>query len=164
VVLDTNAIDRQGGVVSVRLRRDDEAWGAPVPYYDSYRWSIAGDEGAHTFAAEFRDRADNVTVVTTTVTLTNAPSAMAQLATSDTLTATLRLNVPEGEAVSMRVSQDTSFGDASWQPAKSQFDWIWQANRPRIVYVQFQTASGVRGDPIPLGDDLKRIYLPLARH
>jgi murein DD-endopeptidase MepM/ murein hydrolase activator NlpD len=67
VELDTNAIDRQGGIVSVRLRRDNEPWGQPLPYYDSYRWSITGTHGLHTFAVEYRDRADNVTVETATV-------------------------------------------------------------------------------------------------
>ncbi len=91
IVLDTNALDRQGGIVSVRLRRDDEPWSDPAPYYDSYRWQISGTEGLHTFAAEFRDRADNVSVVTQTVKLVAPPTATATISTTDDRKATIQL-------------------------------------------------------------------------
>lgn len=161
VVLDTNAIDRQGGVVSVRLRRDEEPWGDPVPFYDSYRWSIVGAEGEHTFSAEFRDRADNVTVVTTTLTFTTPPTATMSLTTSSAVSATLKLSPPTANAT-MQVSQDPTFGDAVWQPAKEDLEWTWQSDRPKILYVRFQTAPGVFSETPPVGQDMKKYYLPLA--
>jgi murein DD-endopeptidase MepM/ murein hydrolase activator NlpD len=163
VVLDTNAIDRQGGVVSVRLRRDGEPWGEPVPYYDSYRWSITGTEGVHTFAVEYRDRADNVSVVTTTVTLASPPRGTVSLLRTDDLSATLRLVAPGGAPSKVQLSGAPDFADAEWQPFKEELPWSWQPGRPRIVYVRFQQVPGVPGPTLPFGPDVKQTFLPLIR-
>lgn len=162
VVLDTNAIDRQGGVVGVRIRRDDEPWSDPQPYYDSYRWSIAGAEGLHTFAVEYRDRSDNVTVVTATVVLASAPRATAELVSFANLSATMRLRATGAAPVRMQVSASADFSGAAWQSWQETLPWTWSAGQPRIVYVRFQSPDGLIGPIQALGPDLKKIYIPLV--
>ena len=162
IVLDANAIDRQGGVVGVRVRRDDEAWSEPLPYYDSYRWAISGTTGLHTFGIEYRDRADNVSVVTTTVTLASLPAGTAEIARTDDDDATLRLGSPGGAAPMVQLSASADFADATWQPWQAEVPWTWQPGRPRVVYVRFQSVPGLAGPRLILGPDAKRLFIPLT--
>ncbi len=163
VLLDTNAIDRQGGVVAVRLRRDGEPWGAPLPYYDSYRWAISGTTGLHTFAVEYRDRSNNATVVTTTLTLGTAPTATAELVSSSDVSATLRLSAPSGQTLKVQLSARSDFAGAEWQPLQPEVTWVWPPEQPRILYVRFQSLPGLAGPALLFGPDTKRLYLPLMQ-
>lgn len=189
VVLDTNAIDRQGGIVAVRLRRDSEPWGQPLAYYDSYHWQITGTEGLHTFAVEYRDRANNVSVVTTTLSLGTIPLGRVEMEQSSgaeasdhseaidlfersldivdptvTISATSRLQLqPLGEApASFQISQRTDFDGAEWRPFVATLDWTWAAGQPQIAYVRFRSREGLIGPVMLVGNDLKHQYLSLV--
>ena len=184
VELDTNAIDRQGGVVSVRLRRDDGPWGAPLPYHDSYRWSITGTEGLHTFAVEYRDRADNVSVVTTTVTLGTVPSGQTEVVSTTGLTATIRLGESDlgsktingdrerfGEVSpaqandgsrAFQISSSPDFEGAQWRPVVEEFEWEWPAGAPRIAYIRFRSSAGLIGPTLATGPDMRSMLLPVV--
>lgn len=161
VELDTNAIDRQGGVVSVRLRRDDEPWGQPIPYYDSYRWSITGTDGLHTFAVEFRDRAENATVVTTTVVLASPPTASPMISSTRGMTSTIRLDWSGDKPEAFQISSRSDFGDAEWQPFTEGADWRWPAARRRIAYVRFRSEEGLIGPTQLIGLGADRQFFPM---
>jgi hypothetical protein len=188
VVLDTNAIDRQGGIVGVRLRRNDEPWSQPLPYYDSYRWQITGTDDVHTFSVEYRDRANNVSVVTATVTLGSVPSSLVRLEQLDGVDPYYRyqaLEQLEGDlgalfstpASGTRVRLHlTPVGDvpaafqvatspdcvrAEWQPFVDVLDWSWADGEPQVAYVRFRSRDGVVGPAIMVGNGLQRHYLPL---
>ena len=163
VILDTNAIDHQGGIVSVRLRRDDGPWGEPLPYYDSYRWTISGTVGLHTFAVEYRDRANNVTVVTSTVRLGAVPVMSVRLLDSSALTATIAVDQSGGERVPMefQISESATFEGAPWQPVTATVAWSWQPDRPRLAYIRFRSLAGLAGPPLLVGDDAREMFLPL---
>lgn len=189
VVLDTNAIDRQGGIVAVRLRRDGEPWGQPLAYYDSYRWQISGTESLHTFAVEYRDRADNVTVVTATVRLGTMPLGRVEMDQSSgaraddrarpldlferslelvdptvqiSVTSRLRLQPAGDEPVSFQISQRSDFAGAEWRPFVATLDWSWATGQPQIAYVRFRSRDGLVGPVILIGADLERQYLPFV--
>jgi hypothetical protein len=189
VVLDTNAIDRQGGIVSVRLRRDGEPWGQPLAYYDSYRWQITGTEGLHTFAVEYRDRANNVSVVTATVRLGSMPLGNVEIEQTSgvaafdrfqrldlwerslgavdptvqvSVTSRLRLQAIGEEPAAFQISQRGDFAGAEWRPFVTTLDWNWADGEPRIAYVRFRTREGLVGPAIFFGDELQRQYVPLV--
>lgn len=151
ITLDTNAIDAQGGIVSVRLRRDNEPWSEPLPYYDSFRWTINGPEGEHTFAINFRDRADNETVVTTTLTLAPplAGSATLRSALADRVVLGLEVaGVPQAApgadaaTVMMQLSRYEDFRDGVWEPFAAARVWNWPAEGERIVWIRFRDTQG----------------------
>jgi hypothetical protein len=161
VVLDTNAIDRQGGIVSVRLRRDNGPWTEPTPYFDSYRWSIPNALGLHTFAVEYRDRADKTSVVTTTVELGRLPSASASIVSGSALTAQIVVNATGDDDEAVQLAGTSDFDDAVWQSVSGNLLWNWLPDRPQIVYIRFRSKDGLIGLPIPLGPDMQHVYLPL---
>lgn len=157
VLLDANAIDAQGGIVSVQLRRDNEPWSDPQPYFDTYRWTISGTEGLHTFAIRYRDRADNETVVTTTLDLATPLTGGVTVRSSFDTAAVLGLEVggldgrPAGdqaartwlvERVQMQLSTYEDFRDATWEPFTDIRVWNWATGQERIVYVRFRDERG----------------------
>jgi len=68
VRVDTNAIDDQGGIVSVQLGLDG-TFEDPQPYYDSYRWLLPATSGPHVLAVRYEDRAGNTTTITQSLEL-----------------------------------------------------------------------------------------------
>jgi murein DD-endopeptidase MepM/ murein hydrolase activator NlpD len=163
VILDANAIDAQGGIVSVQLRRNDEPWSEPLPYHDDYRWSISGPEGDHTFAIRYRDRADNETVVTTTLTLAPPLTGSASLRSLQPEFAILELAVhgfdpyesqlfahesllPAHESfapgIDMQVSGAEDFRAARWERFAPVRVWRWSAAGPQPLYVRFRDGDG----------------------
>ncbi|MFV9503922.1 MAG: peptidoglycan DD-metalloendopeptidase family protein [Oscillochloridaceae bacterium umkhey_bin13] len=72
VVIETNAIDDQGGIVAVQLGLNG-TFEAPQPYYDRYRWILPTELGTHELAVRYMDRAGNVTTVTQTVEVVIPP-------------------------------------------------------------------------------------------
>ncbi|NTW02218.1 MAG: peptidoglycan DD-metalloendopeptidase family protein, partial [Oscillochloris sp.] len=74
VRLDTNAIDREGGIVAVQLGVDN-SFADPQPYYDAYYWQLPADEGEHAVAVRYVDRVGNTSTVTQVVRLDFAPVA-----------------------------------------------------------------------------------------
>lgn len=163
VTLDTNAIDAQGGIVSVQLKRDDEPWGEPLPYFDSYKWTITGTEGLHTFAVRYRDRADNVTEVTTTVELAFPTRAEAALVASTPYTATIALTLTHGFApLQMQVSAMPDFAGAVWEPLSATKEWSWIPGAPQVAYVRIRDGRGAITGPFMVGSDVRKLYLPLT--
>jgi murein DD-endopeptidase MepM/ murein hydrolase activator NlpD len=171
VVLDANALDPQGGIVSVELRRDNEPWSNPLPYHDSYRWTITGTEGTHTFAIRYRDRANNEAVVTTTLELQTPLTATAEVRSTFDGAAVLGLNIegvdPEvqggqtpqmwlSEHVEMQLSTYADFRDAIWEPFVNVRVWNWQADQERTVYVRFRDERGRITKPQIVGPDAAR--------
>ncbi len=169
VLLDANAIDAQGGIVSVQLRRDEEPWSAPLTYYDDYRWTINGAEGEHTFAIRYRDRADNETVVTTTLELQPALSAEAELRSHSDSAAVIGMRVPEADAfagqpgqrddwlrqnIELQLSNEPDFRDAQWEPWAERRVWNWEPGAKRVVYVRFRDVGGRVSRPQQVGPDV----------
>jgi hypothetical protein len=169
VLLDANAIDAQGGIVSVQLRRDDEPWSSPQPYYDSYRWTISGTEGLHTFAIRYRDRADNETIVTTTLELQPPLIGSATVRSSVDTAAVLGMSVTGieqelksgqtakswlAEQIEMQLSTSEDFHDAAWEPFADVRVWNWPAGAERSVYVRFRDLRGRISAPQRVGPDV----------
>lgn len=170
VVLDANAIDLQGGIVSVELRRDNEPWSDPLPYHDSYRWTISGTEGLHSFAIRYRDRANNETIVTTTLELQSPLTATADVRSTFDTAAVLGWQL-EGidpvpgvaqsremwlsEHVEMQLSSREDFRDAIWEPFVDVRVWNWQPGEERKVYVRFRDERGRISKPQIVGPDVR---------
>lgn len=164
VILDTNAIDAQGGIVSVQLRRDDEPWGTPLPYYDSYRWTITGTIGLHTFSALFRDRANNSSIVTTTVLLTSPPALEVSLGQSTAFSGTLAFSLTGGVAPwQMQISHTPDFAGAVWEPWAEERVWPWMlGGAPQVAYVRVRDANGLISETQMVGNALHRVWLPFV--
>lgn len=161
VILDTNAIDRQGGIVSTRLRRDNGPWSEPMPYFDSYRWSISGTTGLHTFSVEYRDRSNNTSVVTASIMLSEPAIGSAQLTETNKLTGRFALKAGNAEVNGVQVAATLDFDGAVWQPIQDELLWNWTADQPRMIYLRFRTRAGLIGAPMVVGPDTPRILLPL---
>jgi hypothetical protein len=168
VILDANAIDPQGGIVSVQLRRDTEPWTAPQPYHDSYRWTISGTHGQHTFSIRYRDRADNQTVVTTTLDLQPPLIASASVRSSTDTAAVLGWQLGDDqiadnlkpelqtwltENVELQLSTHADFRDGVWEPFSDIRVWNWQPGAKREVYVRFRDKRGRMSTPQHIGPD-----------
>ncbi|MBA3946442.1 MAG: peptidoglycan DD-metalloendopeptidase family protein [Herpetosiphonaceae bacterium] len=162
VTLDTNAIDARGGIVSVQLKRDNEAWGDPLPYYDSYRWSITGTPGLHSFAVRYTDSANNSTEVTTIILLAEPPVGEARLTQSDASTGTFSLAVPNAVGpVMFQVGAIADLSDVAWEPLVPSKTWTWTPGAPQIAYLRFRDANGLIGSTLLLGPDMHQIFVPL---
>jgi len=150
VLLDANAIDPQGGIVSVQLRRNDEPWSDPLPYHDAYRWTITGPEGQHTFAIRYRDRADNETVVTTTLELQPTLQGAAAVRSKTDTAVVLGLNVNEEvqgtgqltEQIEQQISTHADFRNSPWEPFSDVRVWNWRLGERREVYIRFRDKRG----------------------
>jgi murein DD-endopeptidase MepM/ murein hydrolase activator NlpD len=171
VILDTNAMDRDGGPISVQLRRDDEAWTEPMPYYDSYRWTITGTEGVHTFSARYTDRSNNEIVATTTLELQPPLTGSAAMLTHTDTATLFELAIadssvspqPQGNEqdwltqevkADMQLGEQPDFVGAFWEPFDRQRMWTWKPGQPRQVYIRFRDNRGRVSDPILAGPDV----------
>jgi murein DD-endopeptidase MepM/ murein hydrolase activator NlpD len=162
VRLDTNAIDREGGIVAVQLGVDG-VMADPQPYYDAYRWQIPPVEGRHTIEARYVDRAGNSSTVTRTVILTLPPSLNVALEPTGPLGATVKLTANGGIGpLMMQVSQRPDFAESPWQPFQEPFYWAWAATDSRILYVRLRDAGGNTSPAQPIAEPLFHIYLPLV--
>lgn len=162
VRLDTNAIDREGGIVSVQLGVDGE-FADPQPYYDAYRWLLPPVEGAHTLAARYADRAGNTTTVSTTVVLDLPPRLDLGVEPTGPLGATVTISASDGGPLMMQVSQRDDFAGAVWQPLQSQFYWAWSPALPPRLYVRLRDLGGNITAPQAAQPPGAQIYLPLIR-
>lgn len=159
VLLDANAIDRQGGIVAVQLRRDQEPWSNPLPYSDTFRWTISGTEGMHTFSIRYRDRSDNTSIVTTTLELAAPLTATADLRSMTDTAAVLGFAVDvrksaSPQRVEMQLSNQSDFRDAVWEPFTDVRVWNWDSGEKRVVYVRFRDERGRISAPQPVGPDV----------
>lgn len=127
VQIDTNATDREGGVVAVQLGRNG-VFEDPQPYYDAFRWSLPQREGAHSLAVRYFDRAGNSTTITRTVEVDLPPRGNVTLIDSDELQATLEISATDvHNPIAMQISSRPDFGDAGWQPLRQSITWEWEA-------------------------------------
>ena len=163
VRLDTNAIDREGGIVAVQLGVDG-TMADPQPYYDAYRWKIPPVAGTHTVEARYVDRAGNSSLVTRTVLLDLPPSVTVALEPTGPLGATVTISTSNRsiDPLMMQVSQRPDFTESSWQPLQGQFYWAWAAINPHRLYVRLRDASGSTSPTQPATEPGLRIYLPLV--
>jgi hypothetical protein len=160
--LDTNAIDREGGIVAVQLGVDG-TFADPQPYYDAYRWQIPPVEGQHTVEARYVDRAGNSSTVTRTVILDLPPRLGVSLEPTGPLGVTVAISATDsGGPLMMQVSQRLDFAEALWQPLQRQFFWAWDASEPRSLYVRLRDAGGNISPPQPAATPSLRVYLPLV--
>ncbi len=157
IILDANAIDAQGGIVAVQLKRNDEPWSAPLAYHDDFRWTINGAEGEHTFAIRYRDRADNETVATTTLTLAPPLTGAVTLRSSQPAAAILDLTVDgfdparassrfahesSAPGIELQISARDDFRDARWERFAPVRVWRWNEAGPQPLYVRFRDGDG----------------------
>lgn len=71
VLLDLNAVDDAGGIMSVQLGVDG-VFGDPEPYAEQYHVRVPDVSGTHTIEVRLFDRAGNSATVSTTLTLDTA--------------------------------------------------------------------------------------------
>lgn len=160
VRLDTNAIDREGGIVAVQLGVDGD-FADPQPYYDAYRWLLPPVEGEHTLAARYEDRAGNTSTVTRTVLLDLAPRMDLSLEPTGPLGATAVISATDGGGpIMMQVSQRQDFVGAEWQPLQGRFFWAWEPGQPRQLYVRLRDVGGNITAPQDAAPPEWRGYLP----
>lgn len=151
VLMDTNALDAEGGIVAVQPGYDG-VFEEPQPYYDAFRWRLPAIEGPHTLAVRYFDRAGNSTTVTQTVTLNLPPRGSATLVTSNDLKATLALSATDAHPpIAVQISTRADFDVAVWQPLHPQMEWNWQTS----------ALSATRSDALY---HLQRIIWPLAHY
>ncbi len=161
VLIDTNAIDAEGGIVAVQLGRDG-VFEDPQPYYDAFRWRLPPAEGSYDLAVRYFDRAGNSTTLTRTVALDLPPRGSAELHQSSEVRATLAISATDShQPIQMQISQRDDFADAVWQPLRSRVQWRWQAGLPRRVAVRFRDANGTVSAPLWVVAEWK-LYLPVV--
>ncbi|MBX0331062.1 peptidoglycan DD-metalloendopeptidase family protein [Oscillochloris sp. ZM17-4] len=160
VRLDTNAIDREGGIVAVQLGVDGE-FADPQPYYDAYRWLLPPVEGPHILAARYEDRAGNTTTLTRTVLLDLAPRMDLALEPTGPLGVTALISASDGGPIMMQVSQQPSFAGADWQPLQGRFYWAWDPTLPRRLYIRLRDVSGNVTPAQEAAPPEWRAYLPV---
>jgi murein DD-endopeptidase MepM/ murein hydrolase activator NlpD len=160
ILLDTNALDDQGGVVAVQIGRDGE-FGAPQAYYDRYRWNLPAAEGSYELAVRFYDRAGNVSTIRHTLELDLPPQPVVTLVSNDGRHAVLSI-VPQwaGGPLEMQISEQLGFAAAEWQPFRPRLIWQWR-DEPRTLYLRLRDTNGQVGPTeqvLPQG----RCLLPLV--
>jgi murein DD-endopeptidase MepM/ murein hydrolase activator NlpD len=160
VFLDTNAIDREGGIVAVQLGINGE-FADPQPYYDGYRWLLPTDEGQHILAARYKDRAGNTTTVSRTVILDLPPRLDLDLEPTGPLGATVTISANDNGPLMMQVSQRNDFDDAEWQPIQGQFYWAWNPMLSRRLYVRLRDMGGNLSASKTVAQPGGQVYLPL---
>lgn len=160
VLLDTNALDDQGGVVAVQIGRDGE-FGAPQAYYDRYRWNLPAAEGRYDLAVRFYDRAGNISTISHTLELDLPPELAATLIGNDGEQIELALATQWADGpLEIQISERASFAGAEWQRFRPRQRWQWR-DEPRTLYLRLRDANGRIGPTervLPQG----RILLPLV--
>jgi hypothetical protein len=162
VLFDANAIGG-AGVATMQLRRNDEPWTPPLPYYDSYRWTLPDTTGQQTFAVKYIDRNNDATVVTATLDVVAPLTGNAKVAASDKKSLTVDLDIQNvavpaeyqqvptawyGQEIEMQLSQLNDFSDVFWQPYTVQHTWTWQPEQPHKLYVRFRDRQGRVSAPV----------------
>ncbi|NJN14870.1 MAG: peptidoglycan DD-metalloendopeptidase family protein [Oscillochloris sp.] len=158
--LDTNAIDREGGIVAVQLGLDGE-FADPQPYYDSYRWQLPDQAGTYTLAARFFDRAGNSSVVSQTIELVRPPQASVDLTALNASRAMLIVNA-EGDqaALEMQISASPVFREAQWHPLIRRSYWMWAPDQPQQLYIRLRDANGIIGPTVVASTLDHSLHLP----
>lgn len=159
VWLDTNAVDAEGLIVAMQSGIDGH-FEDPLPYYDTLRWTLEPEEGQHTLAVRYFDRASNRRVVSQTVTLDLPPRGHAQIRTRDAMGATLVVSATDTHMpIEMQLSQSEDFVGAVWEPLRNNPRWIWDWDmaekgheREPVLYVRFRDAQGTLSERLRLAN------------
>jgi len=160
--IDTNAMDDNGGIVAVTLSINGEQ-SDPLPYYDSYRWSLPSVEGDHVVEVSYVDRAGNTTVVSQTVTLNLPPRAGIQTEWLETDTVRLRFDSHDQDTpLDVQLSTTPDFATAAWLPLVPEIRWRWEAGETRQLFVRVRDATGLVSEPmaVPLWH---QVFVPLMQ-
>lgn len=160
--IDTNAMDDNGGIVAVTLSINSES-SDPLPYYDSYRWSLPPIEGEHIVEVEYLDRAGNTTIVSQTVALNLPPQATARAEWLDSATARVVLNASDHHLpLEIQLSETPDFTSAAWLPFVPEVRWRWESAETQRLFVRFRDASGQTGLPIEV-IPAYHVFVPLTQ-
>ncbi len=167
ILIDTNALDTEGGIVGVQLGLDG-VFEDPLPYYDRFRWRLPADERDYTLGLRYIDRAGNTILVTQTVTLNLPPQGLVHMFKHDQRRAILRIstNKPQ-QPIDMQISDQPDFDDAVWVPLQSELEWVWPVNAVIDadtvpgVYVRLRDADGQISEPLRVMVVTEQVYLPL---
>jgi murein DD-endopeptidase MepM/ murein hydrolase activator NlpD len=171
-VLDVNATDDAGGIVSVQTAING-VFDDPQPYHEGYRITLPQTSGAisetYTVAARFFDRAGNSATVSTTVRF--APLQAPGVTVEETSEREATLVIANGIArpnlgmwfiPEIQLSPSPDFPNTPWQAFRERIPWRWSSSKPRVVWVRFRV-NGTISPAQPIGPDVRRVYLPLAR-
>jgi murein DD-endopeptidase MepM/ murein hydrolase activator NlpD len=160
ILLDANAVDDAGGIMSVQLGVNG-VFDDPQPYEDSYQLTLPSATGVYTVAARFFDRAGNSTTVSSTVALAPLSQPIITLEDVTRLRATLVFSpTSAAERIEVQASTTPDFADAPWQPLPERRTWAWASEESRVVWVRFRSADGLVSAPLAVGPDAQRVYLP----
>ncbi len=160
--IDTNALDDNGGIVAVILSMNGEA-SDPLPYYDSYRWSLPPVEGEHVVEVHYFDRAGNTTVVSQTVVLNLPPQATARAEWLDLTTVRVVLNASDHHLpLEIQLSETPDFTTAAWLPFVPEVRWRWETTETPRLFVRFRDATGQMGLPIEVVPTY-HVFVPLTQ-
>ena len=158
------AIDDGGAIVGLQLGVNG-VFGDPQTYTERSDLQIPARLGEHTVAARLFDRAGNSTTVSTTVTLAPPPQPQISLDNLTDRGATLAITQASTTiTLEGQISAAPDFADAAWQPLPLRVPWRWPANRPRVAWVRFRDSGGAIGQPIAVGPDIRRTWLPFIQH
>lgn len=150
VTLAFSATDATSGVASMRLRNDDDAWGAWQVYATSAAWTLVVGEGARSVHAQFRDGSGNVSAeVEATITIDVTPpsgslSVLAGAAAVNHADVTLDLDATDAASgwSDLRLRNEGSAWSA-WLPAAASLPFdLAPGEGVRRVGAQFRDAVG----------------------
>ncbi|NJM05757.1 LamG domain-containing protein [Candidatus Gracilibacteria bacterium] len=161
--LDTNAIDAEGGIVTVQLGRDG-SFEDPQPYYDTYRWQLPDEERSYELAVRYFDRAGNSATITQSVDLRLAPRATVALEPGGPLAVTVAITATDShQPIEIQLSPRPDFIGANWQPLQERFFWMATPGSRQRLYVRLRDGEGMVGEAIQVMWPGSEIYLPLIR-
>ncbi len=159
--IDTNAMDDNGGIAAVILGINGEL-SDPMPYYDSYRWSLPAIEGEHVVEVYYLDRAGNTTVVSQTVDLNLPPRVELNTEWSEDAAVRLTINATDRDTpVEMQLSATPDFTDAPWLPLLPEVRWRWDETELPRLFVRFRDATGLTSEPVEVGRRYQ-VFVPVV--
>jgi murein DD-endopeptidase MepM/ murein hydrolase activator NlpD len=157
LLIDANATDNAGGIVSVQLGIDDDFLD-PQSFQEQYELRLPDTFGEYTITARFFDRAGNSTEITRTVERIQAALPSVEVAEHSPLYAELHFSQSDiVDAVQISVTPD--FLDGEWFELPERWLWYWRSNA-RVMWVRFRYADGSISEPQLYGSDAQRTYLP----
>ncbi|WP_298818324.1 LamG-like jellyroll fold domain-containing protein [Chloroflexus sp.] len=162
--IDTNAIDDNGSIAAVILGINGEL-SDPLPYYDSYRWSLPPIEGSHVVEVHYLDRAGNTTIVTQTVQLNLPPQVEVHTAQIEDDLISIQITAfDQHQPLEMQFSATPDFADATWIPFLPEVRWRWGETETRRLFVRLRDATGLVTEPIAINAPTHAVFVPfLAR-
>lgn len=159
--IDTNAMDDNGGIAAVVLGINGEL-SDPMPYYDSYRWSLPPVEGEHVVEVRYLDRAGNTTTISQTVTLNLPPRVDLQTTWLTDDTVQIRINATDHHLpIDMQFSDTPTFDEAPWLPLLPEVRWRWDGTELPRLFMRFRDATGLPSEPVEI-ERQYQVFVPLV--